>query len=323
MTFDAEARERKHVLLTVDVEDWFQVENLRPWNSPRTWHQKELRVEESTIRVLDLLDELALCLPSKALGGQKALRATFFILGWIARRCPGIVKEIHSRGHEIASHGESHLLCSEMRADELYQDLSHSKAYLEDLIGERVVGYRAPSFSVTDVALEQIQKAGYGYDSSFNSFAFHHRYGKVELNTGVNHSGIAVPVRNGLYELPIGNLSIAGKTAPWGGGGYFRILPSALFAWGVKRILSARGAYVFYMHPWEFDPWQPRVREVPWHLGFRHYVNLEKTGEKLSRFVQALAQHDYVSCSDYLSLKTGSHDMGSHYEAHHSNSLLQ
>ncbi|MCF8104146.1 MAG: DUF3473 domain-containing protein [Desulfohalobiaceae bacterium] len=296
----------QHILLTIDVEDWFQVENLRPWNPPATWHERELRVEKSTHRVLDCLDELSCSLQSDLspdttpYANRNQIRATFFVLGWVARRCPELVREIRKRGHEVASHGNSHLLCSDMSCSDLDLDLRESKALLEDCCGQEVLGYRAPSFSVNESVLERIHKAAYRYDSSYNSFALHHRYGKVDFRNSASVNGIAIQCRDGFFELPLSNLSLGQKVIPWGGGGYFRLIPSFLFVRGVRRILNTDGAYALYLHPWEFDPEQPRVKEASWQLGFRHYVNLDKTGAKLERLVKSFSFCRFVSCSDYL-----------------------
>lgn len=318
------------ILLTFDVEDWFQVENLRPWNPPSTWAERELRVEKSTHRILDLLDSMASTVcpsgPTVPASGRSAsdsslssnsrhsshsspsrhsIPATFFILGWIASRCPQLVKEIRSRGHEVASHGDSHLLCTDMDPDDLDQDLIQSKALLEDLIGEEVPGYRAPSFSVNETILDRIQSAGYRYDSSYNSFALHPRYGKMDMTKAGSSTGIAIQVQNVFWELPVSNLALGGKVIPWGGGGYFRLIPSVLFTLGVRKILHTGDAYVLYLHPWEFDPDQPRVKEVSWQFGFRHYVNLNKTESKLANLIRTFADCSFVSCSDYLRLQGG------------------
>lgn len=312
----------KHILLTFDVEDWFQVENLRPWNPPATWDERELRIERSTHRILDLLDSISLSFPSPAtrnpqpatsppasqlpsLPASQPIQATFFILGWVARRCPQLVREIHSRGHEVASHGDSHLLCTDMSQSDLDKDLVQSKALLEDMIGAEVLGYRAPSFSVSESILQRIHGAGYTYDSSYNSFTLHHRYGKMDFQHDLAGRGMAIQVRDGFWELPVSNLRIRGKTLPWGGGGYFRLIPSVLFAWGVRKIVHTDEAYVLYLHPWEFDPDQPRVREVSWQFGFRHYVNLKRTQAKLERLIRKLSDCRFVSCSEYLQLQGG------------------
>ena len=293
------------ILLTFDVEDWFQVENLRPWNPPSTWSERELRVEKSTHRILDHLDSISQhpSIPASqhsSISSHPSISSTFFILGWIAKRCPNLVREIHARGHEVASHGDSHLLCTDLGQDELDQDLARSKGHLEDLIGQKIRGYRAPSFSVSESVLERIYKVGYTYDSSYNSFALHPRYGRMDFQNAVSQNGIAIQTREGLWELPVSNLRVKGKILPWGGGGYFRLVPSALFTWGVRKIVHSDGAYVLYLHPWEFDPGQPRVKEVSWQFGFRHYVHLKKTAAKLESLIQRMSDCRFVTCSDYL-----------------------
>ena len=317
------------ILLTFDVEDWFQVENLRPWNPPSTWHERELRVERSTHRILDLLDAFSALLTKNQRSGVKdqrsgvrdqgsgvrdqgsdkpgtknqepgnRIQATFFILGWVAERCPGLVREIQSRGYEVASHGRNHLLCTGQDPAALRRDLTRSRALLEDLIGAPVLGYRAPSFSISEAVLDQIREAGYAYDSSYNSFALHHRYGRIAFRR-TEGSGVAMQYRPGFYELPVSNLLLGRKVIPWGGGGYFRLLPSLLFIPGVRKILKDDGVYVMYLHSWEFDPEQPRVKQVSWQFGFRHYVNLHKTGAKLERLVRSCARCRFVACADYL-----------------------
>ncbi len=326
----------RFILLTFDVEDWFQVENLRAWNPPSTWSERELRVEKSTHRILDLLDSISLSFSSRSSSipapvehpkgapsstGQasqnssisthnssipasqySSISSTFFILGWIARRCPHLIREIQARGHEVASHGDSHFLCTDMDSDNLEQDLIQSKALLEDLIGGEVKGYRAPCFSISEAILKRIHKAGYTYDSSYNSFAMHPRYGQMDLQKAVSKDGIAIQVCNGFWEIPISNLGLGKKVVPWGGGGYFRLIPASLFILGVRKIVHTDGTYVLYLHPWEFDPDQPRVKEVSWQFGFRHYVNLKKTEAKLERLIQRMSDCRFVSCSDYLGL---------------------
>jgi polysaccharide deacetylase family protein (PEP-CTERM system associated) len=300
----------KHILLTFDVEDWFQVENLRPWNPPATWHQRELRVEKSTHQVLDLLDSISIRQTASSRkswnhGGVRAvepdsIQATFFILGWVARRCPDLVKEIRSRGHEVASHGDLHLLCASMSCAELDHDLAESKKILEDLIGQEIAGYRAPSFSISEPILKRIQDAGYAYDSSYNSFALHHRYGRMDFGQPLVRNGLAFQAGEGFFEIPVSNLTWGKKVLPWGGGGYFRIIPSLLFRWGVRKILHSQGGYMLYVHPWEFDPGQPRVKDVSWQYGFRHYVNLDKTETKLKKLISSFGYCRFVSCSEYL-----------------------
>jgi len=276
-------------LLTVDVEDWFQVENFKQWIPFSSWSSRELRVEKNTHRLLDLLDSVK----------NDAPKATFFILGWLAERLPGLVREIHDRGHEVASHGYNHNLSSKQDPEELRKDLSDSKKLLEDIIGSPLYGYRAPSFSIDDASLKVVEECGYMYDSSFNSFAMHGRYGQVDLSDN-GKIGIAIQVSQSFYELPISNLSIRNQILPVGGGGYFRLTPFPLFKLGVRKILKKDNAYLFYTHPWELDPEQPRVNEASPIYRFRHYVNLDKTQSCLSELLEDFSQCHFVTCRQYL-----------------------
>jgi polysaccharide deacetylase family protein (PEP-CTERM system associated) len=184
---------KKSILLTFDVEDWFQVENFKEYIKFSTWNFFELRVEKNTIKILDLHDTF----PFKP-------KATFFILGWIAQKLPHLVRQIHERGHEVASHGLNHHLCSNTNPQELMKDLISSKALLEDLTGHEVHGYRAPSFAINDEILNSIEQAGYTYDSSFNSFSAHGRYGTIDLSrTEKKHA--SYKINNNFFELPISN----------------------------------------------------------------------------------------------------------------------
>jgi len=275
-------------LFTVDVEDWFQVENFKPWIPFDSWPERELRVEKNIHRLLDLLEE----------GGLKR-EATFFVLGWIAERYPHLVKEIHSRGHEIASHGFNHHLPTAQTREALKADLIQSRELLEDQIGERVCGYRAPSFAVNDEILKIIQECGYLYDSSYNSFDRHGRYGQVDMSV-YPRRGIAIELGNDFYELPVSNLHMKGQVVPWGGGGYFRMIPAPIYAKGVTYHLKEKGAFVFYMHPWELDPGQPRVKEASRQFKFRHYLNLNKAEMKTRTTMTALKRTSCVSLKQYL-----------------------
>ena len=333
-----------HILLTFDVEDWFQVENLRPYCPPATWDQYELRVERNTHRLLDLMDSIQLrssnwsseaknCAPpvpshSSAsapttynlqpttdnrqynlqpttynttynLQPTTKITATFFILGWVAERLPGLVREIGNRGHEIASHGYGHELCSGLGREELREDISRSKKLLEDIAGARVHGYRAPGFSAGNSVLDLVREAGYAYDSSFNSIEFNHRCARVDLS-GALRRGNAWRMPSGLVELPISNLRIGARSIPWGGGGYFRLYPLPLYLAGVRRILRREGGFVFYMHPWEVDPGQPKIDKLGAVARFRHYHNLNNTAGKLRRFLDAMRESPMTSCVDYL-----------------------
>ena len=281
-----------HFLITVDVEDWFQVENLRSHYPCNTWNQQELRVERNTRQLLELFDSLST-------QNDTLIKATFFILGWIAERCPALVKEIHKHGHEVASHGYHHTLCREEDSNSLRQDLSDSKKLLEDLISAPVTGYRAPGFSIDSDILTLIHETGYRYDSSYNSFGFNPRYGKVDFSSYPNRSGV-IDLEDDFSEIPVSNLFLAGKTIPFAGGGYFRFYPFSLFKQGVAKILRQTGTYVFYLHPWELDPDQPRVTGLPFLSRFRHYLNLDKTLTRLRSLIKAFPEASFITCNQLL-----------------------
>lgn len=278
----------KSILITVDVEDWFQVENLRPAFPIETWDSRELRIEKSTHRLLDLFN-------------RHDVQATFFVLGWIAERLPRLISEIHDRGHEIASHGYNHELCSGLVCAALREDLLRSKNTIEDITGQPILGYRAPSFSVTRDLIETLSELGFRYDSSCNNFAMNKRHGQAN-GFFLTSQGDQLVAKNGIVELPISNLSIGGQTIPWGGGGYFRLYPSSVFASGVAHILKNRGYYNFYCHPWEVDPEQPRANGIGALSRFRHYLNLDKTLIRLDRFLERFKDCNFITCSKYLGL---------------------
>jgi len=300
-------QEQYKILFTVDVEDWFQVENFRRWNPYLTWESRELRIEQNVHRLLELFDSSPVnaqqpvnptpsTTPTKS---GNAIKATFFILGWVAKRLPHLVREINSRGHEVASHGYNHELPQSLPRRDLKNDLTDSKKILEDIIGNRVYGYRAPSFSIDDGMLRLIKDCGYLYDSSFNSFSIHKRYGELNLSTN-SRNGIAVNIFSRFYELPISNLKLGGVIVPWGGGGYFRLIPISIFVRGVWSILRAEKAFLFYVHPWEVDPLQPKMANASWFYRFRHYTNLHKTFDRLSSLIRFLGAIQFISCSDYI-----------------------
>ena len=331
-------------LLTIDVEDWFQVENFKRYIPFAFWSSYKLRVEKNTHRLLDFLDSVS-CQPS-VVGGQPSgnlnqteshssqfnidhgpqstdgaqdekVRGTFFVLGWIAERLPHLIQEIHSRGHEVASHGYYHNLCNDQSHEDLKADLCDSKSLLEDIIGNQVYGYRAPSFAINNDILKIIEDCGYLYDSSYNSFSMHGRYGHLDLLQNKSR-GIALKIsktrnpdfigkhetRNTkhkpFYELPVSNLKFAHQVFPWGGGGYFRLIPFPLFKIGVKFILGKKNAYLFYFHPWEIDPEQPKVNDAPVFYKFLHYINLRKTHIRLSKLIENFAHCNFITCRQYL-----------------------
>lgn len=301
-----------HILLTIDVEDWFQVENFKKYIPFSSWPSYELRVEKNSHRILDLLDSITLEPPSLSASQlpsrQNSPKASFFVLGWLAERLPGLVREIHSRGHEVASHGYNHNLCNQQSCEDLKKDLKDSKKLLEDIIGSQVYGYRAPSFAINNDILQVIEDCGYLYDSSYNSFAMHERYGRLYLSKNEN-KGVAVKISNNFYELPISNIKFSIQNSksrvqylqlPWGGGGYFRIIPLSLFKMGVNSILNKYKAYIFYMHPWEIDSKQPRIKEASYFFKFRHYVNLHKNASKFSSFIKYFRKYSFTTCHKYV-----------------------
>ena len=280
--------EEKKILITVDLEDWFQVENFKSYINRNEWDSYEKRYERSTFLILDLFD-------------RYNVKATFFILGWNAEKSPHLIREISRRGHEIASHGYHHDLCGSLDEDALYIDLKKSKDVLEDISGVEVRGYRAPSFSVDDRVLKILKRLGYVYDSSFNSLGLNSRYGKISF-AEYRKQNLAYIDADGFIELPVSNLNFAGLNLPWGGGGYFRFWPAFLFYQGVKSILTKEGGYNFYLHPWELDPSQPYVSEANFFSRQRHYLNLHFCEEKLANFIKHFSNNDFTTCANYLKI---------------------
>jgi polysaccharide deacetylase family protein (PEP-CTERM system associated) len=267
--------------MSIDVEDWFQVQNLQAGVPRDTWETQERRVERNTDRMLQLL-------------ADAGARGTCFILGWVAERHPKLIKRIAAQGHEIASHGWGHELVYEIGPDRFRKDVGDSKRLLEDLTGERVHGYRAPNFSICDWALDVLVEQGYTYDSSSFPVVAHDRYGRL------SNAPAGKPIyeaRAGLTEVCVSVLDFAGRGLPWGGGGYFRMLPYPLFRRGVRRILDKGVPYVFYIHPWEIDPGQPRVKGLKWQHAFRHYVNLAACE---GRWAQLLRDFQWTTVQDLL-----------------------
>jgi polysaccharide deacetylase family protein (PEP-CTERM system associated) len=269
-------------VLSIDVEDWFHVENLKRAIPRETWDRQPLRVERNVDRLLELLDRA---------GG---VRATWFVLGWVAERCPVVVGRIAAAGHEIACHGYGHELLPSLSAAAFRADVQRSKALLEDLVGESVRGYRAPSFSITEWALPVLQDLGFLYDSSVFAAVTHDRYGRIP---SIRAGDTVVEVAPGFYEIGVSCVTIGSMGLPWGGGGYFRAMPYAVFRLGVRRITGAQRPFVFYLHPWEIDPAQPRVHGVPLAHRLRHYVGL---GRCEARFVALLQELRWGTMSDLL-----------------------
>lgn len=276
------------VLITVDLEDWFQVENLRPFCPVEQWERFESRLEQNTVRLLDLFK-------------RKNVRATFFVLGWIGERFPDLIRAIDCSGHEIGSHGYGHRLCTTLSDEQLLQDLESSKSLLEEITAKPVFGYRAPAFSLTPNLMHLLHRTGFRYDSSYNDFALNARYGK-NINLFKRDGKDLFVSGDGIYELPVSNLKIGGLNLPWGGGGYFRFWPEALFGWGAKKILARERKFVFYVHPWEIDDRQPRVAGLSVTSTFRHYLNLRRTFDRLERLIESFRGNQFVSCNEFIEM---------------------
>jgi polysaccharide deacetylase family protein (PEP-CTERM system associated) len=279
---------KRTILFTVDVEDWFQVENFKSYIKRSEWDNLPSRVVQNTLAILDILQDCG-----------ENIKATFFVLGWVAERFPDLIREISKRGHEIASHGQDHQMYTHLDRHQVLSDLIRSKHLLEDNTGAEVKGHRAPTFSISDETLRLIKEVGYAYDSSYNSFSRHGRYGSITINDQPI-SGIAIRMASDFYELPISNLELGGHTIPWGGGGYFRLMPFSLFKNGIQQILAKKQTYMFYVHPWEIDHDQPRVKQAKGLPAFRHYLNIERTKKRLCRMISAFKDCDFVTCSQYL-----------------------
>ena len=255
--------------LTIDVEDYFQVSALAPYIPRGQWDAMPCRVERNVDVILSLL-------------AQTSSRATFFTLGWIAERYPAVVRRIVDAGHELASHGYGHQRASDQTPEHFLDDIRKAKTILEDIGGCEVVGYRAPSFSIGHRnlwALDCIQEAGYRYSSSIYPVK-HDHYGMPDAPRFPFES------RPGLTEIPITTTRAFGRNFPGGGGGFFRLLPYAASRWLIGRVnrIDRRPA-IFYMHPWEVDPDQPRVTEADAKSRFRHYINLHRTVPRLRRLL--------------------------------------
>ena len=258
--------------LTVDVEDYFQVSAFDDYVRRSEWSTMPLRVERNTRALLDLFD-------------HAGAKCTFFVLGWIAERCPQLVREIDNRGHEVASHGYSHTLVYKQSRETFYEETRRSKDVLEDTIGKSVDGYRAASYSITPEslwALDVLAEVGFTYDSSV--FPIHHdRYGIPDAERQPHLMSLSGGKR--LAEFPISTWRLLGQNIPIAGGGYFRIFPYTLTSYGLGQINSReKMPFVFYLHPWEIDSEQPRI-QCGRLSRFRHYTNLHRTELRLRRLL--------------------------------------
>ena len=265
-------KNNKHAVnaMTVDVEDYFQVSAFENVIDRSDWDRLPCRVEDNTCRILDLFAE-------------NGVHATFFTLGWVAERYPQLVRRIVEAGHELASHGLSHVRVTRQTQAEFRQDILRAKALLEDVGGCQVRGYRAPSYSiVTDTlwAHDLLQEAGYDYSSSI--YPIHHDLYGIP-------GAPRFPYRHkdgGLLEIPITTVSMLRHNFPCGGGGYFRLLPYRVSRWAMQRVNKTDAQpCVFYFHPWEIDPDQPRQSGIGWKTRFRHYLNLGHMQGRVARLL--------------------------------------
>ena len=256
--------------MTVDVEDYFQVQAFAHCIDRSDWTSFPSRVEANTNRILDQF-------------AAAGVAATFFTLGWVAQRCPALIRRIVEDGHELASHGWDHTRVDRQDPESFRSDIRRTRALLEDIGGASVTGYRAATFSIGARnlwAFPILRQEGYRYSSSINPIR-HDLYGMPDAPR--------VPFRpdpDGVIELPMTTLRLGGRNWPCSGGGYFRLLPTALYRAGLARINRAGQPGIFYFHPWEIDPAQPRIRNAGWKSRLRHYTNLSRMAGDLDHLLR-------------------------------------
>jgi polysaccharide deacetylase family protein (PEP-CTERM system associated) len=260
--------------LSVDLEDYFQVEAFASRIPRSRWPLFDSRVRQNTHRTLELLAE-------------KRCRATFFVLGWIAERHPALVREIAFAGHELACHSHLHRPIYRLNPSEFREDLRRSRYAIENASGAKIVGFRAPTFSITREsmwALDVLADEGFEYDSSI--FPIHHdHYGIPDAPRWIH--GKRLPFGNSIWEIPPSTVRIAGMNVPFAGGGYLRQLPMALTRWAINRVhRREKRPVIVYFHPWELDPDQPRF-PGSWKSRFRHYRGLNRTAERLNEILSS------------------------------------
>jgi polysaccharide deacetylase family protein (PEP-CTERM system associated) len=265
-----------NLLLTVDVEDWFHLgggggDNLfkTPVGSVESWGSYQPRVVDNVLWILDLLD-------------RHQMKGTFFVLGWVADAHPQLIREIDRRGHEVASHGYSHKFVTQQQPSEFRGDLRRSIQSIQDLTGRKILGYRAPYASITEWALDILGEEGLLYDSSYYPATYHDMYGKIP---GLEKSSPIERLPNGLWEVRMSSLFVGKIALPWGGGGYFRMIPYPIFRQGILQILRRHGLYQFYIHPWELDPDAPHLDGLKMLSCLRRYVGLRSTRKRLERLI--------------------------------------
>jgi polysaccharide deacetylase family protein (PEP-CTERM system associated) len=256
--------------MTVDVEDYFQVSAFEPYVDKEKWQTWPRRVEDNTHRILDLF-------------GEYSVRGTFFTLGWVAKRYPDLVKRIVEEGHEVASHGWEHVRVNTQSPEDFRQDIQRTRSLLQDISGEPVLGYRAASYSIgsgESWAWEQLAEVGHRYSSSIVPIR-HDLYGIPGAPR------FAFETAGGrLLEIPITTVTLMGRNINCGGGGWFRLFPYQFSRWALARVNEIdTQAGIFYFHPWEIDPEQPRPEGLSLRTRFRHYLNLHRTYSRLERLL--------------------------------------
>lgn len=273
---------------SVDVEDWFQVGAFEKVIDPADWDSLACRVDVNTNRLLDMCEDLG-------------VKATFFTLGWVAKRHPALMRRIVENGHELASHGWAHARVFTMDAAGFAADIGDARKALEDASGARVIGYRAPSFSIdtrTPWAHEILAEQGYLYSSSVAPIA-HDHYGWREAPRFAFR-----PVAGAdLIEIPVTTVEAMGRRMAAGGGGFFRVLPYAFSQWAMRRVNEQdERPIIFYFHPWEVDTDQPRVAHAPLKSRLRHYTNIDGMEAKLRRMLKEFAwgRMDNVAATEGL-----------------------
>jgi polysaccharide deacetylase family protein (PEP-CTERM system associated) len=258
--------------MTVDVEDYFQVSAFEPVIERSQWDQLDHRVENNTRNILDLF-------------AKNGIKATFFTLGWVAERYPDLIRRIVREGHELACHGYEHIRVTEQTPEQFRQDIIKAKKLLEDIAGAEVKGYRAASYSINKAnqqwAHEILSEAGFHYSSSVYPVK-HDLYGIPDAPRFAYHP----LVNQSLLEIPITTIPVYQKNIPCGGGGFFRFYPYGFSRWAIRRInQKEKQSAIFYFHPWEIDPGQPRQHNIPLKTRFRHYLNLGRMEQRLEKLL--------------------------------------
>ena len=262
----------KRVCITIDVEDWFQSVIYRDLYPVEGWKDKKLMVREPLKFLLDTFDRMN-------------IKCTFFVLGWFAESYPDIVRDIHKRGHEIGSHGMTHVPNNRLDNDGLVYEISESKRQLESVIGDDVLGYRASSYSISERVLEEIHRSGYRYDSSFTPVKGNALYGNLKVET------IGEFEKKGLRELAVPTGKFMGKTIPFAGGTYLRILP----IWFLKKQIEKleQDTLIMYFHPGDFDSRLPKWKELPRKYRLRHCMGIRGNDKKFIKLLNWLHKGNY------------------------------